>query len=441
MKNIIYITGAILLMVGCAKTELENESQMGGQSITLTVTPDFSYADGTMEPMGIETRGTVPVNNYILEIYTTSDYSDTPTQKISTDGKFSLTLDRTKVYHCLLWADNDKTVYNTENLKAVTLNNNKLPIEAFFGNAIINGASSTLKISLKRAVAKINLCNKNDMEAGKSVNLKYSLSPTFNTIDSTISGTAVVQSYNITSVASVAGESFGSFWLLANPKTKSTFDLTFQVDGDVKPTEVTGITYQANSKTNVKGKYVVLNPKVGDYYYSNNTFSTTYDNSKTVIGIVFWIDSADATKGKIVSLDEANQLKWSTENVVTGASNEDNGITNMATIKAFGNNNFTSYPAFAWCAAKNSADTDYANATTGTWYLPATNELTALIGKKSIINTAITNCSPATLLNNTQYWSSVENNYGFSSVVYSTDGSKINALKSGIVNVRCIRAF
>lgn len=43
---------------------------------------------------------------------------------------------------------------------------------------------------------------------------------------------------------------------------------------------------------------------IGDFYYSDGTHSTQKDAAKDCIGIVFWQDPDNSTKGKIVSLDE-----------------------------------------------------------------------------------------------------------------------------------------
>lgn len=255
MKKILYIIGAILLVAGCTQTDSDNELQPGSQDVVLRVSPDFSYGDGTMEPMGAPTRAAVTVNHYVLELYTQPDYSGTPAWGTSIDGKFTLSLDRTRRYYCLLWADDDAAVYNTDDLQAVTLNAGKLPAEAFFGRTVISGADATISVSLKRAVAKINLCDKNGMQAGRSVHLQYTQLPVFNTATGAVSGTPRAEDYNITSTAAASGAVFGGFWLLASPATASAFDLTFRVGDGTDATTVNDITYQANRRTNVTGEY------------------------------------------------------------------------------------------------------------------------------------------------------------------------------------------
>ncbi len=75
-------------------------------------------------------------------------------------------------------------------------------------------------------------------------------------ITGTVSGAAVAADYNITSVAAGADESFGSFWMLASTAASSTFDLTFQAEGEAEATVVEKIPYQSNRRTNIKGHYI-----------------------------------------------------------------------------------------------------------------------------------------------------------------------------------------
>jgi len=90
--------------------------------------------------------------------------------------------------------------------------------------------------------------------------------------------------------------------------------------------------------------------EVGDIYNS--------DGKK---GIVFYVTDG-GQHGKIFSFDKT-ECYWSTENVETGATDENDGMANMRKIQSILDWH-EKYPAFAWCADKG-AD----------WYLPAINEL------------------------------------------------------------------
>ncbi|MEG2127477.1 MAG: DUF1566 domain-containing protein, partial [Bacteroides sp.] len=122
--------------------------------------------------------------------------------------------------------------------------------------------------------------------------------------------------------------------------------------------------------------------KVGDFYYQDKTFSSTYiDNAQNpCIGIVFVVND-DGTTGKIVSLDEAtdHEIVWSTHvDLVTNATDPTDGANNTQIIVNLNTYSAANYPAFAWCATKNPP------ATAGiTWYLPAIKELRQLYAAMS----------------------------------------------------------
>lgn len=90
-------------------------------------------------------------------------------------------------------------------------------------------------------------------------------------------------------------------------------------------------------------------------------------------GVVFEVSNGGKS-GKIISLKRENGHVWSTENVVTGASNEYNGRVNMEIIRKI-NSDFSKYPAFKWVHGKNSPNTIYLEDSKETWYLPARLEL------------------------------------------------------------------
>lgn len=129
--------------------------------------------------------------------------------------------------------------------------------------------------------------------------------------------------------------------------------------------EVGGVT--ASYKLDVQQK----DAKVGDYYFSNNTWeSSGIVPGKECIGVIFYVNPDNKQSGKIVSLDEATQLKWSTANVSQpGATSEFDGLENLDAIKTVSNWK-ESFDAEAWCASKTDGGLN--------WYLPAIAELRQL---------------------------------------------------------------
>ena len=127
---------------------------------------------------------------------------------------------------------------------------------------------------------------------------------------------------------------------------------------------------------------------VGDYY-----------NVDGVKGIVYRI-SDGGKHGMIVSLDETVGY-WSTEHVITGASDQYNGRANTDLI--ISNYDLDNYPIFKWCKNKNTGNI------TG-WYIPSKSELTDVIRVKDIVNEGLINNNGVIIkdLEKDAYWSSIE---------------------------------
>ncbi len=82
------------------------------------------------------------------------------------------------------------------------------------------------------------------------------------------------------------------------------------------------ITAAAGNKSDICNVVVAATPKVGDFYYSDGTFSTALDSQKTPIGVIFWLGSPtskdptlraehpDCQNGLVVSLDGEALSAW-----------------------------------------------------------------------------------------------------------------------------------
>ena len=118
------------------------------------------------------------------------------------------------------------------------------------------------------------------------------------------------------------------------------------------------------------------------------------DQSKYALGDEY---NENGVKGKVICINDTiryvgkdvGEAVWSTETVLTGATDENDGRVNMAIIKKISGWKGL-YPAFALCDALNTGNV------TG-WYLPATEEL-----RKSRVSGYFFGDS---------YWSSTENVY------------------------------
>lgn len=130
-----------------------------------------------------------------------------------------------------------------------------------------------------------------------------------------------------------------------------------------------------------------------------------YPHTGLPMGVVFDISNGGKS-GKIVSLYDGYG-GWGPTGVTTGASNDNDGLANMATIKGL-DNDFSDYPAFSWIDALNPAGTAYSAGTKVIWYLPAKDELLTLHGQLATVNTSLTANGWSTLRTNGNYWSSTE---------------------------------
>lgn len=125
---------------------------------------------------------------------------------------------------------------------------------------------------------------------------------------------------------------------------------------------------------NVKAEYTVAvsqkDAKIGQVFFSNNSWEDAgFVEGKTPVGVIFYLNP-DKRSGKIVSLDEAPTLKWSTDAAPSpNAFSVSDGQANLAKIQAVPNWKEL-FDAEAWCVDKNSDDL--------LWYLPASDELRQL---------------------------------------------------------------
>lgn len=261
MKKTLYIMimCTIAIMTGCTQ-EMDMPSESTDR-ILLTLATDTQYANES-RTMNDETGSTpltraTTIGRYVIEFYTDeacttpANVFGTTNHKEQASAEFTLALDKNQSYHCLLWADNGDGTYNTDNLKAVTLIDDKQPTEAYCATAVLS-IQPTQAITLKHAVALITLKDKNGVEAGKILNLKYSHYTQFNVVDNTVAIPKDVNN-NITTTQTAANETIATFYMLA-PQIRDTFEFTFNYNNEgVKTIDI--LPFQKNYSTNVTGTY------------------------------------------------------------------------------------------------------------------------------------------------------------------------------------------
>lgn len=184
-----------------------------------------------------------------------------------------------------------------------------------------------------------------------------------------------------------------------------TYTLKYTADDnpEEKPRSIT-IKIQAGDLTkNVNATQAAFVPKenIGDYCYSDGSFSKELNSSKTCIGVVI-VNKTPKRSGLIVSHDESI-AKWSSNpiNYTTYANSSSNGAENQKKIQAQGSNWAATFPAFAWCAQKGDG-----------WYLPAEFELEKIIKAKGTINSKLISIPGGIAIDDLshRYWSSSEHN-------------------------------
>lgn len=248
--------------------------------------------------------------------------------------------------------------------------------------------------------------------------------------------------------------------------------VTVNADGRVTAVNVGSATITVSSVAD-NTKQAICEVKVtsrslaiGDYYYSDNSYSLNYNSDKTCIGIVFWIDPANSTKGKIVSLND-RQRAWGhylNEDIGGMAGYENfkdewpgdinsiarkDGIQNRKLLNRYIVENKRSlgdYPAFEWCSSEEVEEVD--------WYLPSLNELqylwcayngadpviwqhhtvlpcpaVNLVAQRSF-NDKLTTVPNGMKISNLGYWSSTESDANYGWMVVFVDGETQGGIKA-----------
>lgn len=278
-KYIFSLLAAVASLTACNNNDIVPEDNSNPMhQVTIDVATE----------QGLNTRaGETSADRYVIEFYTDAAYTTvanvfndgTKNQATSQNGIFSLVLDRTHEYHCLLWADKAGTdVYETTSLKAVTLKSGATPVEAWHGKLKIEpGNESTLSVSLKRGVAKITLKETGNLPAG-TLALSFEQNTKFDVSTAAIAtgDTKVTRTETIT-VAETTGTkdapvkiNTNDIFVLASVADAEMPTLTFKM-GSEEAFEIPNVPLKANYNTNITGHYTKLN---------GTTFTVTCDDTQ-----------------------------------------------------------------------------------------------------------------------------------------------------------------
>lgn len=260
MKKYIYsLVTALIAFTSCNNNDLVPETDGTTRQVTLQVAPD----------QGLNTRANATgVNNFLIEVYSDAAYTTaaniftgSTNKATSTNGSFTMVLDKTQEYYCLLWADKDgSTVYTTTSLKEVTLISGQAPIEAWQGKLKIEkGTTAALSTTLTHAVAKITLLETGVLKAG-TLTMTFDQSTKFDVSAGTTSTTASrTETIAVAAIdpAVPAGSKINTndIFVLASTTDAEQPTITFQITGETETTPVSNVPLKANYNTNIKGHY------------------------------------------------------------------------------------------------------------------------------------------------------------------------------------------
>lgn len=401
---------------------------------------------------------------------------------------FNFNIPEGQKYDCLMWADfvakeaaitsvtkgevtyshYADTYYNTSDLKNIEIvdpakNFNNDACDAYFGHTEIDktlAAPTSLDITLGRPFMRLAFKEKvaENYDKCKTLDVSYKMPDGFNVLDGSVAS-KVTATYNGAPAEKEGDLTLFYNYLFANKgdETLGEIVMTFN-DKDAQP--IRTVTVQANTplkrnyKVNAIGNLVDAiagnttividfdnkweegedeevtpenSAKVGDFFYSDGTFSTELDDTKTCVGIVFKVgkhegDNAtypniEKVKGYVVALkDAAQRVKWADAAfanptnveginqepknnydgyVISKSNAEVNGtpITQMPQVQACLNYNVTLEPS----------------ATTSGWYMPTVTQLEDIRTNIATVNAGFAALSEGTAeqFAGINYWSCV----------------------------------
>ena len=150
-------------------------------------------------------------------------------------------------------------------------------------------------------------------------------------------------------------------------------------------------------------------------------------------GVVFEV-SAGGSHGKIVSVEQTpDWLNWSLKSVREtrlNATSKTDGQTNTAKVYAQPDWQ-QNYPLYAWCASLPGEG----------WYVPAIDELMALVAVRDVVNATLAKVGAKKLYY--YLWSSTEHAEAASNawIVDTYYPQRYNHKKSGLDNARAVARF
>ena len=304
--------------------------------------------------------------------------------------------------------------------------------DAFFGHYKLEKDAAAVTNpsipALTRPFAKLTIKEKDATNYSycSGLEAKYSVPAMFNVLNGTVDSdqSSTIELY-LSGKSNEPQTLFSDYIFTNASSTLGSISLTFTGTGDKELQSVdipAGIPLKRNYMTNATGSLISEKPvkdvkltvainsgwkepdveydndkaKVGDYYYSDGTWSTENKetNANPILGVVYEVN-ADGT-GKVVAPTESNEAWTTTGNcVATGA-----GVTSLTSGKentdmiftkvSEGTYTLSDYPIFNACQELRTRTGNNG------WYIPSTKEYAHLFRVVSTINNKITAISGGT---------------------------------------------
>lgn len=429
-KILLYSTLALGVgLCSCSQEDLgENPAQAVGQPVTVSVQlPGEVGSDGLSRAVPV-----IPADHQLRCILYVSGGDAEPIRQemVADEASDVITFSFTPpadTYTCSFWADYVKTdansngtygdlYYNTTNLPNVTFADNadlfnNEACDAFTGHFTQDEITSGTPVTLSRPLAKVNFISEEAVGADATVDVTYTVSNGMNISTGAINTAEPQKSLTYNgAVADAEGNVLFFNYLFADGEsTKLPASISYTL-GETSGTIPTGqLTLSANTPYNLSfstaSGEVVASPKVGDYFFTDGTWSSSLDEStgKTVAGVVFAV-KGDGTSSAIESDGTTNYsnvdgatdvLAWviAAKDASTGANVKfyaGNASMSLPVNMGEGKDDIKGYSNTAlWVEA---SETDYEAASTAKaynveitgdtktsgWYLPSIGQMLAL---------------------------------------------------------------
>ncbi len=325
-------------LFSCSQEDLNGGAQQAGQPVTVTVKLPDDAIDKAASRYIPEASDNEHQLRCIL-LVTNGDGSTIRIEKVAEEANgdtFSYTFTPTDAnnYKCAFWADfiaadaqatgegNDKTYpdlyYNTQSLPSVSYATAALTDGSLFNNDDCDAycgtipTGGTLSVELKRPFAKVSFVDEGTTASTTTEKISvngYGVYGGFN-----IETNEVVESESVISVTDIDPVKtddvfFYNYLFVGNKNALPDADKGFSlaVGSTTKTISTENITLTSNTQVNgnfdwesasgsdvitvtvsFNGTWIDPNaPKVGDYYYSDGTWSTELNSEKTPVGVVF----------------------------------------------------------------------------------------------------------------------------------------------------------